>query len=128
MTICKRAALCLIFSGSLSGVLAQQNYTVTSPDRSVTLTVAVADQVSYNVMMDNKELIAHSVISFKTDAEKKQDWKVSNAKQSAHNEVLSPVIKQKSSTVLLTESSLWNYAGMWLHGKGGGFVARIVKQ
>ncbi|PWV51822.1 glycoside hydrolase family 97 protein [Chitinophaga sp. S165] len=82
-----------------SGIHAQQKYTVISPDKSVTLTVAVGKDISYSLSQDNKELIAPSVVSFKTDADKPGAWKVSKAKTTAHDATLTPVIMQKTKTI-----------------------------
>lgn len=88
-----------IFLFCISGIHAQQQYTVTSPDKTVTLTISVGQDISYSLSQDNKELIAPSVVSFRTDADKAGAWKVSKAKNSAHDGTLTPVIMQKSKTI-----------------------------
>lgn len=95
----KGTSTCFVLLFCLSGIHAQQKYTVVSPDKSVTLSVTVGSNVTYSLSQDNKELIAPSVIAFKTDAEKSSSWKVSKTKQSTHNETLTPVVKQKTSSI-----------------------------
>lgn len=82
-----------------SAVKAQKSYVVLSPDKTIRLEVAVAGEITYRVTLDNKELIAPSLVSFKTDADRNSGWKVVKAKQTAHNEVLRPVVFQKSDTI-----------------------------
>jgi len=94
----RTSVICLCFLLTFS-VQAQKKYTVLSPDKTIELNVSVADSISYNVFLDKKELVGRSVISFKTDANKGNNWKVSKAKQSFMNELLYPVILQKSASV-----------------------------
>lgn len=78
---------------------AQKNYTILSPDKAVRLEVAIAGEVTYRVSLGNKELIGLSTVSFKTDAERNHGWTVVKARQTMHNEVLRPVVFQKSDVV-----------------------------
>jgi alpha-glucosidase len=94
-----RILLSLVLTCFLSAAEAQRKYTISSPDKTVQLNVSVADKVTYRVTLDNKELIGSSVVSFKTDAETTGTWKVTRAKQSTHNEVLRPVVMQKSEAI-----------------------------
>lgn len=101
-----RILLSLAITCFLSAAEAQKKYTISSPDKTVQLNVSVADQVTYRVTLDQKELIGSSVVSFKTDAEKNDGWRVTKAKQSTHNEVLRPVVMQKTDVIQDTYNQL----------------------
>lgn len=88
-----------IFLFCLSGIHAQQRYTVVSPDKTVMLTIQVGTDITYSLSQDNKELISPSVVSFKTDADKGNVWKVSKTRTGTHDGVLTPVIMQKTKTI-----------------------------
>jgi alpha-glucosidase len=98
MKVFSKTAQSAVLLFLLHGARAQQKYTVSSPDKSVIVSIAVGDNITYQVSQDNKELISPSIVSFKTDAAA-PGWKVNKTRLSAHSETLTPVIKQKTSTV-----------------------------
>ncbi|SFW23769.1 glycoside hydrolase family 97 protein [Chitinophaga sancti] len=85
---------CTFLLGSVSAIHAQKKFTLRSPDKSVTLTVAVGSTVTYTVSQDNKTLIGSSVVSFNNS-----NYKVSKATQSSHQGKLTPVVKQKTAVI-----------------------------
>lgn len=89
--------LLVLFSaiGSASG---QKKYTLLSPDHSIQLLVSVNDRITYGVLVDNKEIVQPSVISFRTDRHK-EGWKVSGKRQTNVQEVLHPVVWQRSGAI-----------------------------
>ena len=90
-TIC--AAACII------SAQAQKKYTVTSPDNKTQVTVTIDKKITYNITVDNKLIVGDSEIGFKTSAEKNTEWKVSKTSKTSVNEILQPVVWQKSNTV-----------------------------
>jgi alpha-glucosidase len=88
----------LSFVSSLT-VLAQKNYTLSSPDKSIQVNVNIANTITYSVAVDQREVIGNSLISFVTDAGKDLSWKVANTKQQSKNETIQPVVFQKSNTI-----------------------------
>ena len=101
MKIFRRTAFSAVFFFSMTvAVHAQKKYTVPSPDKSVVLNVSVDfNNITYSVTQDNKELISPSKVDFGTSSIKSRAWKGSKGSISSHNETLTPVIKQKSSTI-----------------------------
>lgn len=78
---------------------AQKDFTLLSPDKSVKLILEVADSINYSVAVDNKEVVGRSKISFTTDASRKAGWKVVGTKRTFINELLTPVVRQKSKSI-----------------------------
>jgi alpha-glucosidase len=78
---------------------AQKKYTLTSPDKSVTVQLTVADSVYYQLLQDGKELTTTSAISLQTSETAGKGWKVNKAIPFTHNQTLNPVIWQQSKTV-----------------------------
>ena len=95
----KSFCLAIAIVGIATAAFAQKKYTVLSPDGSVALNVNIADNITYDVILDKKELIGNSEVSFKTSAEKTAAWKVSKVKQTSHNEVLNEVVATKTTSV-----------------------------
>lgn len=89
-----------------SAVFAQRQFSLSSPDRSITLHVAVADSIYYQLLQNGTVLAKSSAISFQTDMNKSSGWKVSKAAQSIHTGLLMPVVWQKSKTVADNYSQL----------------------
>lgn len=85
--------------------IAQKKYTVTAPDKSLSIQVTVSDSIYYQLMQDGRILTEAAAISFSTD-QNTPGWKVSKAAPGTHNGVLEPVIWQKSKTVVDAYSSL----------------------
>lgn len=82
-----------------AGAFAQKKYSLSSPDKSIMVNIVVNEDVIYNIQLDGKQLVGNSVISFKTDADKGNVWKVAKVNESAGNEMLKPVVAQKSDIV-----------------------------
>ena len=61
-----------------ASVLAQKKYTVTAPDKSLSVQVTVSDSIYYQLLQDGKTLAEASAISFTTD-QNAPGWKVSKA-------------------------------------------------
>jgi len=95
----KKWIVLLAFILGVSGLSAQKKYALLSPDKTIEVVITVDKDITYNVSIDKKQLIGNSVISFKTDAEKNDGWKVKKTKQTSGNEVLTEVVAQKSATV-----------------------------
>ncbi|HYH14560.1 MAG TPA: glycoside hydrolase family 97 protein [Flavisolibacter sp.] len=80
-------------------VQAQNKYAVLSPDKKIQLNITVGELVSYSVIQDKKEVIANSAVSLTTSIDHNTGWKVAKTKKVSVNEILHPVIFQKSSTI-----------------------------
>lgn len=91
LTVCMLSASAALF--------AQKKFKLSSPDKSIDLNLSVGETINYNVQLNSSELISDSEISFKTDADKGKNWKVSKSVSSSKNEVLHPVIYQKSNSI-----------------------------
>jgi alpha-glucosidase len=78
---------------------AQKNYVLTSPDKTISVTLSIGDSITYQVTLDNKQVIGASRISFHTDNSKQNVWKVKKAQNTSHDEWLTPVVFQKTSKV-----------------------------
>ncbi|MDP4225012.1 MAG: glycoside hydrolase family 97 N-terminal domain-containing protein, partial [Bacteroidota bacterium] len=78
---------------------AQKDFTLLSPDKSVKFILEVADSINYSVAVDNKGVVGKSKISFTTDASRKAGWKVVGTKRTFINELLTPVVRQKSKSI-----------------------------
>ena len=97
----------LLMAGCFLSVatIAQKKYTVTAPDKSLSVQVTVSDSIYYLLIQDGRILAEASAISFTTD-QNAPGWKVSKATPGTHSGVLEPVIWQKSKTVADAYSSL----------------------
>lgn len=78
---------------------AQKQFSLYSPDKRIELNIHIDDSISYDVMLDGKELIGRSTIDFKTSFLKDSHWRIAHARTTAVAEVLKPVVQQKSSIV-----------------------------
>jgi alpha-glucosidase len=93
-----RIALLSICMLPATALLAQQKYSLTSPDKKIEVRVSVSDSVYYQVFMDQKELVAPSAIALSIAGSNGKP-KVTKAETSAHNGMLQPVVWQKSKEV-----------------------------
>lgn len=84
----------MIFHKLLLASLLGGPITLTSPDKSITVSVAVGTDITYNVSQDGHTLIGNSVVSLN-----KNKWVVSKHSIQAHTETLTPVVKQKSAQI-----------------------------
>lgn len=78
---------------------AQQHYTLLSPDKKVEIRIKVSDSISYEIFADDHKLVNSSVISLTTDYLKINQWKVKKEKREEVDQVLHPVVWQKSKTI-----------------------------
>src|SRR5688572_22814680 len=78
---------------------AQKNYVLTSPDKTISVSIITGDSITYQVTLDNKQVIGASRISFHTNNSKPDVWKVKKAQHTSHNEWLTPVVFQKTGRV-----------------------------
>jgi alpha-glucosidase len=93
-----KIALLFICILPANALLAQQKYSLTSPDKKIEVRVSISDSVYYQVFMDQKELISPSAIALSIPGQKGKP-KVTKAEPSAHKSVLHPVVWQKSKEV-----------------------------
>jgi alpha-glucosidase len=84
----------MIFHKLLLASLLGGPITLTSPDRSITVSVTVDTAITYNVRQDGHTLIGNSVVSLN-----KGKWVVSKHTIQAHTGMLTPVVKQKSAQI-----------------------------
>ncbi|NII27784.1 glycoside hydrolase family 97 protein [Pseudoflavitalea sp. X16] len=89
------ACSCLI--SCISHAFAQKKYTLSSPDKTIVINLSITDSITYAVSLDGKELMTTAPITFHTTADKNAQWKVSKAQITAKDEILKPVVQQKSA-------------------------------
>lgn len=80
-------------------VQAQQSFELTSPDQTIVLRLVVKDSVSYSIDLDNKSLINKSNVSFSTDNIKNSSWRVAKVSRYSKDDILVPVVFQKTDTI-----------------------------
>jgi len=91
--------LAILFSFTVWGV-AQQSYSVVSPDGRVEIKVHVADRISYDVYFKGKELLAESRLSVNIDhAVLGANPKIASTKERSSDEILEPVVRQKFAKI-----------------------------
>ena len=91
--------LAILFSFTVWGV-AQQSYSVDSPDGRVEIKVHVADRISYDVYFKGKELLAESRLSVNIDhAVLGATPKIASTKERSSDEILEPVVRQKFAKI-----------------------------
>ena len=99
----KRAAFLLVllavFSTSLSA--AAKEYVLFSPDKTVELRVAVGPSVTYSIKYEGRLLVVPSAVSMTLEGGVVlgKDAQVRDEKRRSANEVLHPVVKQKSAEI-----------------------------
>jgi len=77
-----------------------QSYQLFSPDKSILVTLAITDQITYSVELDGKQMIDHSTIDFRTSVSAKSSkWKIAKGKKSNHNKPIIPVFPIKTDTI-----------------------------
>jgi len=100
----KRAAFLLVllavFSTSLSA--AAKEYVLFSPDKTVELRVAVGPSVTYSIKYEGRLLVVPSAVSMTLEGGVVlgKDAQVRDEKRRSANEVLHPVVKQKSAEIV----------------------------
>lgn len=78
-----------------------QNYDISSPDKSIKISVSVKDQVTYAVSVDGKEVVSPSVISMKVNdnLELGPKAKVKKAEKKLVDELVYPVVQTKCKEI-----------------------------
>lgn len=87
---------------AMASPLSAKVYTLTSPDKRIAVEVDVAKQTTYSVRYDNQVVLAPSPLSM-TFGEGRtigDNMKVRKASTTTVNQVLTPVIRQKSDKIL----------------------------
>lgn len=79
--------------------VAQKQYSISSPDKSIRVQVTIADSIYYELTRNGVTLVGKSAICFVTDQDVSRGWKVSAAIPGSHNGTLAPVVWQKSRMV-----------------------------
>jgi alpha-glucosidase len=79
--------------------VAQKQYSISSPDKSIRVQVTIADSIYYELTRNGTILVGQSAISFTTDQGASRGWKVTAATPASYNGTLTPVVWQKSRTV-----------------------------
>jgi alpha-glucosidase len=80
--------------------LAQSSYDIHSPDNRIELRIRTAGQISYDVVLNGAAVLLNCPLSLDIDHKKLGiDPKVLNAKKRSSNQMLEPVVHQKSATI-----------------------------
>ncbi len=124
------AVLCMLSAGVLP---AQKTFTLASPDGKVTSTISVGDNLTYDIRVDDRQVLAPSAISMKlTDG---TEWgvrpRIAGKKQTSINEeIASPLTRQatmKNECNVLTLSFKGQYA-VEFRAYDNGVAYRFVTQ
>lgn len=93
---CVFVGLVLLFSFSSHS---QKTYTLSSPGRNIEIKIEVGDSIHYSITSDQLHLINRSAVDFRIDKIKDKPIKVKRHKNTSVNNILYPVVAQKSSIV-----------------------------
>ena len=96
----KKTLLCLMMAwGSLAFA---ENYTVDSPDSRITVNVETGTNTTYSVTFNGKMMLNPSPISmtFDNGTVIGRNMEVKNVERSTQNQVLKPVVRQKSKQII----------------------------
>ena len=96
----KKTLLCLMMAwGSLAFA---ENYTVDSPDSRITVNVETGTNTTYSVTFNGKMILNPSPISmtFDNGTVIGRNMDVKNVERSTQNQVLTPVVRQKSKQII----------------------------
>jgi alpha-glucosidase len=86
---------CLTYIGARA-----QSYQLFSPDKSILVSLTIADQITYAVALDGNPIIDHSTISFVTSVSAKSSkWKIAKGKKSFHIKPIVPIYPIKTDTI-----------------------------
>lgn len=88
-----------IVATTVSMMATAQEYTLQSPDGKTTVRILVKDSIQYSVSRDGKVLLQPATISLTTSFLKSGAWKPSGAKKTAVQQMLQPIVPQKSSRI-----------------------------
>jgi len=97
----KSLLLALLFTIT-AGYSSAKDYTITSPDGKISLTVSVGKEIHWFTAIDGKEIINSSKIAMMLDNGKilGENEKVRNAGKSSLNEIIKPVVANKRSEII----------------------------
>jgi alpha-glucosidase len=84
---------------TVSMMATAQEYILRSPDGKTTVRILVNDSIQYSVQREGKVLLQPATISLATSFLKNASWKPSGSKQTVVQQVLQPVVPQKSSRI-----------------------------
>lgn len=96
----KKTLLCLMVAWT--GVAFAENYTVGSPNKQLTVRIESGTNTTYSVNFRGKTILNPSPISmtFSNGTVIGRNMKVNKVEYSSKNEVLKPIVRQKSETIL----------------------------
>jgi len=97
----RKAASALVFLLGLTGaVVAQNDYSLHSPDNRIEVHIHAADRLTYDVLFRNKPLLQDSRISIDIDhTQLGLNPKVGSTKERSVDQVLEPVVHQKFAKI-----------------------------
>jgi alpha-glucosidase len=79
---------------------AQASYDLRSPDKRIEVRIRTADGVRYDVVLNGRAILQDSALSLDVDHKTLgRDVKVVSAKESHHDQVLEPVVRQKFAKI-----------------------------
>jgi alpha-glucosidase len=101
MKISSIVVLAIMFLMLSTGtVSAQSSYDLRSPDGRIEIRVRTADRIRYDILLKGKALLENSTLLLDVDHKKLGiQSKVLDAKKNAHDEVLTPVVRQKFAKI-----------------------------
>ena len=101
MKISSIVVLAIMFLMLSTGtVSAQSSYDLRSPDGRIEIRVRTADRIRYDVLLKGKALLENSTLLLDVDHKKLgTQSKVLDAKKNTHDEVLTPVVRQKFAKI-----------------------------
>ncbi len=99
----------------LAGIaIAQQDYSLRSPDRRIEIKIRAADKLRYDILFDGKTLLQDSTLSINIDHKTLGlEPKVRASKERSYDRMLEPVVRQKAAKIRE------NYNEMRLEMDGG---------
>jgi alpha-glucosidase len=90
--------LCLIWTSKL--LTAQTNYVLRSPDNRIEVRVRTSGQLRYDVLLKGRALLENATLNLDVEHQKLGvNPKVVSAKQTSHDEVVKPVVRQKFAQI-----------------------------
>jgi alpha-glucosidase len=98
-----RTRFLLVFAPVLllvSGAKAQSSYDLRSPSNKIELRIRTANGIRYDVLLDGRAILQDCTLSLDVDHTKLgSDVKVLKHKESSHDQVLEPVVRQKFAKI-----------------------------
>jgi alpha-glucosidase len=76
-----------------------QSYVVNSPDNTINIEVSIDQSASFKVSLDAKPLLTTTRIGIQIDKMTSPVWKVKKASHTSVNQVLHPVVHEKTSSI-----------------------------